>query len=88
MSERGQTNGWFLIGMALIILGAAIYGLLTLLGISFAIGAASAETGAPLWVILIIPGLVAVGFLILVLKVIIDRLGNAEDDYYSKNIDK
>ncbi|WOR15797.1 hypothetical protein RYZ27_03860 [Hyphomonas sp. FCG-A18] len=88
MSERGQTNGWFLIGMTLIILGAGIYGLLTLLGVSFAIGAASAETGAPLWVILIIPGLVAVGFLILILKVIIDRLGNAEDDYYSKNIDK
>lgn len=88
MSERGQTNGWFLIGMTLIILGAGIYCLLTLLGVSFAIGAASAETGAPLWVILIIPGLVAVGFLILILKVIIDRLGNAEDDYYSKNIDK
>jgi len=56
--------------------------------VSFAIGAASAESGAPLWVILIIPGLVALGFLILILKVIIDRLGNAEDDYYSKNIDK
>ena len=88
MSERGQTKGWFAAGLGLIILGGAIYGLAILFGIGFAVTEASRETGVPFWLIIAVPGLIALGFLILLLKVIIDRLGNAEDDHYSKTVDK
>jgi hypothetical protein len=87
MSER-NTQGWFAVGIGLIIGGGAIYGLLMILGIGFAIGEASNQTGAPIWAVLAIPGLMALGFLILLAKVIVDRLGNAEDDHYSKTVDK
>lgn len=88
MQETGKTKGWFAIGVGLIIAGGAIYGLLMLLGIGFAIHQASAEAGAPIFVVLLIPGLVALGFLVLLAKVIVDRLNNAEDDHYSKTVDK
>ena len=88
MPESGNTKGWFAVGMGLIILGAVIYGILMFLGVSFAIGQAAAETGAPIFLILFIPGLVLLGFIILLAKVIVDRIGNAEDDHYSKNVDK
>ena len=45
MSERGPTSFLFVIGIGLIVAAAAIYGLLTLLGVSFVIGKASAEGG-------------------------------------------
>ncbi|MEL6723408.1 MAG: hypothetical protein AAFZ74_07230 [Pseudomonadota bacterium] len=89
MQENGTTKGWFTIGMVLIILGGAIYGLLVLLGIGFAINEASqAAVGTPFWAVLMLPGLVGLGFLVLLAKVIVDRLNNAEDDHYSKNVDK
>ncbi|MCR9079774.1 MAG: hypothetical protein NXH78_11820 [Hyphomonadaceae bacterium] len=88
MQEIGKTKGWFAVGIGLIVAGGAIYGLLILLGIGFAINQASAEAGAPIWAVLLIPGLVALGFLVLLAKVIVDRLNNAEDDHYSKTVDK
>lgn len=88
MQETGKTRGWFTVGIALILLGAAVYGLLILLGVGFAVSEASAEAGAPVWLVLLIPGLVVLGFLVLVAKVIVDRLNNAEDDHYSKTVDK
>jgi len=88
MQETGKTKGWFAVGIGLIVAGGAIYGLLILLGIGFAINQASAETSAPIWAVLLIPGLVALGFLVLLAKVIVDRLNNAEDDHYSKTVDK
>lgn len=88
MAENNATKGWFVVGLGLIILGAVIYGLLMLTGIGFAIYTASAETGAPVWAMLLIPGLVALGFLILLAKTVVDRLNNAEDDHYSKTVDK
>lgn len=88
MTERGGTNLLFIIGIGLIILAAAVYGLLTLLGISFAVGEASQEAGVPVFLILLIPGMVLVGFLLMVIKVVADRLGSKEDDYYSKTVDK
>ncbi|MEM1087034.1 MAG: hypothetical protein AAGH90_04840 [Pseudomonadota bacterium] len=88
MNENGKTKGWFMVGMGLILLGGGIYALFMVLGISMTIGAATAEVGAPIWAILFIPGLIAIGFLILIIKVIVDRIGNAEDSYYSKNVDK
>lgn len=87
MAEQ-STKGWFTVGIGLIIAGGAIYGLLMIMGIGLAIGEVSAEAGAPVLFILAIPGLVAVGFLVLLAKVIVDRLNNAEDDHYSKNVDK
>ena len=88
MQESGKTQGWFAVGIGLIIAGGAIYGLLMLLGIGFAINQASAQAGAPIWAVLLIPGLVALGFVVLLAKVIVDRLNNAEDDHYSKTVDK
>ncbi|MEL6826416.1 MAG: hypothetical protein AAFN91_09235 [Pseudomonadota bacterium] len=88
MRESGKTGGWFTVGISLIVLGGAIYGLLMLFGIGFAINQASNEAGAPLWGVLLIPGLVGLGFLVLLAKVIVDRLNSAEDDHYSKNVDQ
>ena len=88
MQETGKTKGWFAVGIGLIIAGGAIYGLLILLGIGFAINQASAEAGAPIWAVLLIPGLVALGFLVLLAKVIVDRVTNPEDQHYSKTVDK
>ncbi|MEM1035395.1 MAG: hypothetical protein AAGI14_01410 [Pseudomonadota bacterium] len=88
MNEGSKTKGWFVAGMGLILLGGGIYGLFMLLGISMTVGMAISEVDAPIWAILAIPGLIALGFLILILKVIVDRLTNEEDSYYSKNIDK
>lgn len=83
-----STKGWFGIGMALIIATGAIYGLAMLLGVSFAVGAATQEAGAPVLLVLAVPGMGALGFLILLLKVVVDRVGNAEDDHYSKTVDQ
>ncbi|MEO1554582.1 MAG: hypothetical protein AAFR82_11690 [Pseudomonadota bacterium] len=88
MQEIGSTKGWFATGLGLIIVGGAIYGVLILLGIGFAINQASLQAGAPIWPVLLIPGLVGAGFLVLLAKVIVDRMNNAEDDHYSKTIDK
>ena len=88
MLETGKTKGWFTVGIGLIVAGGAVYGLLILFGIGFAINQASADAGAPIWAVLLIPGLVALGFLVLLAKVIVDRLNNAEDDHYSKTVDK
>ena len=88
MSERSPTSFLFVIGIGLIVSAAVIYGLLTLLGVSFAIGQASAETGAPLYLIVVLPGLVFLGLLLLCIKVIADRLGSKEDSHYSRTVDK
>jgi len=88
MQETGKTEGWFALGIGLIIIGGAVYGLLMVFGVGLAINQASIEAGAPIWPILLIPGLVGLGFLVLLAKVIVDRLNNAEDDHYSKNVDK
>lgn len=83
-----STKGWFAVGIGLIIAGGAVYGLLAILGIGLAIGEVSSEAGAPFLFVLAIPGLIALGFLVLLAKVIVDRIGNAEDDHYSKTVDK
>lgn len=88
MKQQNKTKGWFAVGLGLIIAGGAIYGLLTIIGVGFALGQASSQAGAPLFLVLLIPGLVVAGLLILLAKVVVDRLNNAEDDYYSKTVDK
>ena len=88
MNERGSTNLLFIIGIGLIILAAALYGVLTLLGVSFAVGEAAAETGTPVYVIFALPGLVFLGLTLLFVKVIADRLGSKEDDHYSRTVEK
>jgi len=88
MTKKTGTNGLFVVGIGLIILAGAMYGILTLLGVSFAIAQVSAEAGASLWLILALPAIATIGFLMLVAKVVLDRLNSKEDDYYSRNIDK
>ncbi len=88
MSERGGTNILFILGIGLIIAGAAIYGVLMLLGVSFAIGEVSAETDTPVYLVFALPGLIFLGLLLLFIKVVADRLGSKEDDHYSRTVDK
>ena len=59
-----------------------------LAGVGFAAHQASSETGLPVWLVLIVPGFIVLGILVLLTKVVVDRLGNAEDDHYSKTVDK
>ncbi len=88
MQETGTTKGWFAIGIGLIILGGAVYALGTIFGVFVILQESSETVGTPLWPVLLIPGLVGLGFLVLLAKVIVDRLNNAEDDHYSKTVDK
>ena len=88
MSERGSTNLLFIIGISLIILGAAVYGILALLGVSFAVCEASAETGTSVYLLFALPGLVFIGLTLLFVKVVADRLGSKEDDHYSRTVEK
>ena len=88
MSEAGATKGWFAVGFGLIALGILAYALFAIFGVSLAIGAATAETGVPVLAVIAVPGLIGLGLLILLAKVVVDRLGNAEDDHYSKTVDK
>ena len=37
MSEKSPTQGWFAVGIGLIIIGAVIYGLFIVLGVSLSI---------------------------------------------------
>ena len=88
MQETGKTKGWFTVGITLIVLGGLVYGLLTLFGVHIVLSEMNDASGQSLWPILLIPGLVGLGFLVLLAKVIIDRLNNAEDDHYSRTVDK
>lgn len=88
MNETGSTRGWFGFGLALILFGGGAYALLTLFGLQAVIVRLHAEVGNVIWPLLLIPGLVGLGFLVLLAKVIIDRLNSAEDDHYSNTVDK
>lgn len=88
MKESGITKGWFAIGLGLIVLGGVLYGAIALLGVGLLINQATIAAGATVWGVLLIPGLVGLGFLVLVAKVIVDRINSAEDDHYSKHVEK
>ena len=88
MPKASRTDGWFRLGMALIVLGFLLYGLLALLGIGFALSTAARESGTPVLALLVVPGLILSGFLVLLAKVIVDRIGNSEDDHYSRTVDR
>ena len=88
MQETGATKGWFAVGIGLIILGGGVYVLGTIFGVFMIVRQSSQAVGTPFWAILLIPALVGLGFLVLLAKVIVDRLNNAEDDHYSKTVDK
>ena len=88
MQETGTTKGWFAVGIGLIILGGAVYVLGTVFGVFMIVQESSQAVGTPIWAVLLIPALVGLGFLVLLAKVIVDRLNNAEDDHYSKTVDK
>lgn len=92
MSKKSVTRGWFAVGIGLIIAGGAVYGLFMILAGGYAIGtvvgSASAEAGVSLLAVLAVPGSIVLGFLVLLAKVVVDRLNNAEDDHYSKNVHK
>ena len=88
MQETGTTKGWFTFGIALIVIGGGLYAIGTVLGVFVLMQQGEAVAGTPIWLVLLIPGLVGVGFLVLLAKVIVDRLNNAEDDHYSKTVDK
>ena len=88
MQETGRTKGWFTLGITLIVIGGAVYALGTVFGVFVLLQQSEDIAGTPFWAVLLIPGLVGLGFLVLLAKVIVDRLNNAEDDHYSKTVDK
>ena len=88
MQETGNTKGWFTVGLSLIVIGGAIYALGTVFGLFVLFQQAEQAVGTPFWAVLLIPGLVVMGFIVLLAKVIVDRLNSAEDDHYSKTVDK
>lgn len=88
MSETSRTKGWFTLGLTLIIIGGGFYALGTVFGVFVLVQQSEAAVGTPFWAVLMIPGLVGLGFLVLLAKVIVDRLNNAEDDHYSRTVDK
>ncbi|MEQ8559809.1 MAG: hypothetical protein RIB03_15975 [Henriciella sp.] len=88
MSERGSTSFLFVIGIGLIVAGAAIYGVLALMGVSLAVGEASESAGVPIFAVLALPGLVFLGLVLLCIKVVIDRFFSKEDDHYARTVDK
>ncbi|MEO1028639.1 MAG: hypothetical protein AAFX02_06220 [Pseudomonadota bacterium] len=83
---ENKTKGWFTVAMMFLIGGAIIYGLMALTGGLIFLGAAVAQAGPGVLLLLLIPGLPLIGVGILIAKVIVDRVENKEDDYYSKNI--
>ncbi len=83
-----RTQGWAAVGLSLIVLGGAFYALALVFGLGLAVQDAARESGAGVYLFLIVPGFAGLGLLILLAKVIVDRLGNAEDDYYAKNVDQ
>ena len=88
MSERGPSSILFTVGIGLIIAGAVIYGVLAMLGISFAAGEVSEETGVSLFAMFALPGLIFLGLVLLFIKVVLDRVFNKEDSHYSRTVDK
>lgn len=79
-----STKGWAVAGFVLIGASFAIYALAILVLGGVAIFAAGPASG---FVFLIIgPG--AIGFAILLAKVLVDRMNSPEDDYYADNIDE
>lgn len=87
MRETGTTKGWFTVGLSLIIIGGGLYFLGSVLGLQYLLQS-QAETPTEFWLVLMIPSLVALGFLVLLGKVIVDRLNSPEDDHYSKHVDQ
>lgn len=83
---ESKTKGWFTVAMVFLIGAAILYGLVAFTGIVVALGLAVAEAGPGILLLLIVPAMALIGIGILVAKVIVDRVGNKEDDYYSKNI--
>ena len=83
-----KTKGWAVIGFAFLIGAAAFYGLALLLGTGAVLTLAFLELGAAAILAFLVPGMMAIGFLILCAKVIIDRLSNEEDDHYSKTVER
>lgn len=89
-----KTRGWATVGFILIGAGVALYVGLFILGFSAAFMQASShvETSVnvtpALFLVIAVFGLPLLGVAVLIAKVIVDRLNNAEDDYYSKNVEK
>lgn len=85
---ENKTKGWFTLAMVLIFTPAVLYAGLVVFGVTTALSQAAAGAGPGIFLLLLIPASVIAGFGILIAKVILDRIGNKEDDYYSKNIHK
>ena len=89
-----KTRGWATIGFVLIGVGVVLYVGLFVLGFSAAFFQASSQVDVPgdavpaLIAAAVVFGLPLLGVAVLIAKVIVDRLNNPEDDYYSKNVEK
>lgn len=88
---RERTKGWGVIGLALIALGFVCYILFAIGIVAMGLNEEADIVDVP-WQMMIISGLSVVSFVagagILIVKVLLDRILNREDDYYSKNIER
>ncbi|MAP95574.1 MAG: hypothetical protein CMK07_11545 [Ponticaulis sp.] len=85
---KKQSSLLYLIGITLIILCGIGW------GVSIVFQIIAASTGGQgivetlVLASLVLPVLGCLGMAVLVLKVVLDRLNNKEDDYYSKNVER
>ncbi len=88
--EPSKTQGWATIGLALLAAAFGLYILTFVFGVTFAFG--STTGGGTVVQFLMMWALMAflalLGLIILVAKVIVDRLSSREDSYYSNHVER
>ena len=82
MTER--SSRLTLIGLVVLLVGLGLYGLAILLAGAAAVTAAAAQ----IWPVFIILGPIALGAVLILIGVVRDRLTNAEDEHYARNVDQ
>lgn len=88
---KTSASGWTILGVSLVGIGVFAYFAFFVFGMASAIlsGPNSNGDAWPLIALLgIVVGLPLIGFGILVVKVVVDRLKSSEDNYYSKNVER
>ncbi|MFC7290967.1 hypothetical protein [Hirschia litorea] len=91
MRAKTHASGWTILGISLIGAGIFIYFAFFVFGMASAILSIpdAGSGGVAMFALFALTvGLPLTGLAILVLKVVVDRLKNSEDNYYSKNVER
>lgn len=87
-TETSENNTLLVVGRTLVglpVAGVIIFGLIGFIAL---FAAAFSVKRAVFMTVLLLPALGSIGMAILFLKVVLDRIRNKEDDYYSKNVER